>query len=181
MKAKQVSLRSRRDFWVIAVIVLLAIGFVSCGKAPEPTPTPVPPTDTPVPPTDTPEPTATRTERPTWTPPPTATEILATSTPDWRYECIPLEMVGDEHVGEEVCVYGEFVKWQSGQGYAGIYRFTEENDHFLIKSTYYYYTIFEEGDCIWVAGEIKYNGQYYYIEWGKELEDVVIGWYDSCQ
>jgi hypothetical protein len=178
MRTKNVSLRSRRDLWVIAIIVLLAIGMTSCGKAPEPTP--VPPTDTPVPPTDTPEPTPTRTERPTWTPQPTATEILATATPDYRYECIPFEILSQEMVGEEVCVYGEIVKWTSGAGYAAVYRFAEEEDFFLVRSLKYYIPGYEEGDCIGAVGEIQWNGSYYFIEFGEDRDEVIMGEVDYC-
>ena len=181
MKGKHTSLlRSRTFYGVITLLALLAIVTAGCGQEPEPTPTPVPPTDTPVPPTDTPEPTATRTERPTQTPEPTATEIQATATPDYRYECIPFEMLTEEMVGEEVCVYGTIVKWTSGGGYAGVYRFAEEEDFFLVRSVKYYFTVFVEGDCVGAMGELQYNGSYFYIEFGNDPDDIKMGELDLC-
>lgn len=157
---------------------MISTGFVGC-KGAEPEPTPVPPTATPIPPT--PEPTATKTPRPTLTPVPTATEILATATPDYRFECIPYDMVTQDLTGEVLCVFGEIVKWTSGGGYAAVLRFEDVPDAFLVRSVRYYWGDLEVGDCIMVYGELYWNGAYNYFQMDKEGEGLQIGYSDQCQ
>lgn len=169
-------------FFVIALVSIFAFLLVGCegGLFAQPTETPVPPTETPIPPTATPEPTATRTPRPTSTPKPSATPILETATPDFRYECIPYDMIGEVHIDETVCVYGTIVKWTSGGGYAAVLRFTELNDNFLVRSVRYYWPGIEEGDCVGIVGQVIYNGTYFYIEFDKDGDNAEIFLSDQC-
>jgi hypothetical protein len=161
------------------VLILLSLclagcanGFSSTNAA---TPTPPPPTGTP------PPPTATKTRYPTLTKEPTATIFIPTSTTDPLVDCFPLEELNETHTGETACVYGEIVQKLFSDAYAVVLRFSESRDHFLFRSRSFYWSGVKIGDCVYVRGEIQWNGVYYFIEINEEGEGADLGYSNRCE
>jgi hypothetical protein len=107
--------------------------------------------------------------------------MIPTATIDPQVDCFPLEELDQSHVGEAVCVYGEIVQKLFSDAYAVVLRFSESRDHFLFRSRSFYWSGVKIGDCIYVRGEIQWNGTYYFIEINEEGAGADLGYSDSCQ
>jgi hypothetical protein len=107
--------------------------------------------------------------------------VSQTDTPDPQENCIPFEALDESHVGKIVCITGVIVQKLSSDSYAAVLRFSERQDYFLFRSLSYYWSGVEIGDCIFVMGEIQWNGAYYFIEIDEQGEGAEVGYSDQCQ
>jgi hypothetical protein len=164
-----------RQLFIIILLSLSLVGCVNGSSSTNAAPTPHPPTAT------SPQPTPTKTRYPTLTTEPTATVMIPTSTTDPQADCFPFEDLNETHVGEIVCVYGQIVQKLFSDDYAVVLRFSESRDHFLFRSRSFYWSGVKIEDCIYVRGEIQWNGSYYFIEIDEQGEGADLGYSDQCQ